>query len=109
MKFSVIEVAYFVYAAENGDTETVKKFIELGIDVNQKDHNDDTAIMGAALNGHKDIVSILMANQADPKVKNNQGFDAFEFGKIHNRAETLSLLSSPDSSLRILSSVDKGE
>lgn len=107
IKFSVIEVAYFVYAAENGDVDTVNKFIELGIDVNQRDHNEDTAIMGAALNGHKDIIRILLANKADPKIKNRDGYNALDFSQIHERQGTLALLESGEVNSRLLSSVEE--
>ncbi|XP_069106952.1 uncharacterized protein [Argopecten irradians] len=48
-------------AAENGDTEEVKKCLEKGADPNKSD-----ALRYAAWKGHIDIVQLLLAHGADP-------------------------------------------
>ena len=47
-----------------GQYNTVKRLIEKGIDINQKDRFDYTPIMHAAINGHRGIVTLLIGHQA---------------------------------------------
>ena len=44
-----------------GDTETVKILIEAGADVNAKNNYGTTALMYAGLDGHTEIIDILIA------------------------------------------------
>ena len=103
--FTLLHIANFVYAAENGNIETVKKYIELGVNVNSQDHNMDTALMGASLNGHKEIVELLLKNKADPSIKNREGYDSFDFSAMHNRKSLTAQLLEGQAQLRQLSSL----
>ncbi|MCB0414193.1 MAG: ankyrin repeat domain-containing protein [Bdellovibrionales bacterium] len=107
-EFSMLHIANFVYAAENGDYETVYKYIRLGIDVNVQDHNRDTALMGACLNGHIQIIKLLLKNNANPLLQNNQGYDALAFAKIQERDKITGVLSTYSGGVdRALSSTDQ--
>jgi len=53
-------------AAENGHAATVSVLLAKGgIEVNAKDEKDKTALVQAVQNGHKEIVTLLLAQNAD--------------------------------------------
>ena len=61
-------------AAEQGDVGKVKTLLKGNPDlVFGKDDRGDTALHWAALNGHKDVVELLLANKAELDAKNNSG------------------------------------
>ena len=47
-------------AAKNGDLDGVTTLIDLTDDINAKNNNDETALMLAAKNGHKNVVKLLI-------------------------------------------------
>lgn len=104
-EFSLLHIANFVHAAESGDTDTVKKYLELGMNVNSQDHNKSTALMGASLNGHQDIIDLLLANEADPFIQNSEGLSAVDFSRFQQRDEIVLALQQAGIAHRGLSSV----
>ena len=62
-KLEALEITFrpesFLEAAKRGNAETVKLFIEAGMDVNCRDANGKTALMKAAREGHGEIVKAL--------------------------------------------------
>ena len=56
----------------------VELFIWNGADVNAKNKYKYTALMLAAIKGHKKTVEILMEYGADPDATNKQGWTAFD-------------------------------
>jgi ankyrin repeat protein len=55
----------FFAAIENGDVLKVREFISAGIDINAEDDDGDTALLIACWRGNKEIVELLLANEAD--------------------------------------------
>lgn len=55
------------YAAQGGSLPLVKKFIELGDDLEAK-YGGKTCLAVAAINGHYEIAKLLLENKANPKV-----------------------------------------
>ncbi len=49
-----------IIASENGHKDIVTFLLKNGIDVNQPDKEDATALMWASRQGHKEIVQILL-------------------------------------------------
>lgn len=90
--FNLLHVANFVYAAEQGEYKTVVRYLNMGMAADAQDHNKDTALMGAALNGHVKIVKLLLMHQADPNVKNSGGYNAIDFAKINEDSELTAFL-----------------
>lgn len=60
-----------IEAAEKGNIEKVKQYIDAGTDVNAKKDDGCTALMHAAENGYLNIVKLLVENGADVNVKDN--------------------------------------
>jgi ankyrin repeat protein len=54
----------------SGDIDQIKSLISRG---NAKDRSDRTPLHYAARWGHKDVVELLLAKDADVNVKDNQG------------------------------------
>ncbi len=81
----------FCMAIVKGDTETVKKLIELGSDVNEKS-NGMTPLMFAARYNRVDIIKLLVEKGANIKTKNSKGYNAMKFAKLSNAKEAIALL-----------------
>ena len=56
-------------AAYNGNIEAVKQHIAAGTDVNAKDNIGRTPLHGAVVDGHKDVVELLIAKGADIELR----------------------------------------
>jgi len=81
----------FCMAIVKGDTETVKKLIELGSDINKKS-NGMTPLMFAARYNRVDIIKLLVEKGANIKTKNSKGYNAMKFAKLSNAKEAMALL-----------------
>lgn len=104
LKHSLLHRTNFVESAENGDFKTVDRYLQLGMDANTKDNKKSTALMGATLNGHKKIVDLLLEYKANPLLKDQNGFTAVDYAKIHERQFIISALQKQSSVYRGLSS-----
>jgi len=72
-------------SAERGRVQKVKELLEKGnIDVNNSNEEGTTPLMLAAMNGHEEMVEVLLENGADPDAVDNDGNTALmvatEFG-----------------------------
>ncbi|GAA4108471.1 hypothetical protein GCM10022393_04600 [Aquimarina addita] len=81
----------FCMAIVKGDLETVKKFIELGSDVNESSEGM-TPLMYAARYNRLDIMRVLINEGAKINVKSGQGFTAMKYAKLSNASEAVALL-----------------
>ena len=63
-------------AALEGQTETVKRLLEGGADINVRDDEGRTALMFAVTNLHTDSVKALLEHGADVNTRNNDGCTA---------------------------------
>ena len=59
-----------VGAAESGNIEAIKQHLAAGTDVNAKGKNGWTPLHYAAVESHKEVVELLLANGADVNAKN---------------------------------------
>lgn len=57
-----------INAAEQGDIEALRGFLDTGLDVNESFTGDGTALLIAAKHGHIDAVRFLLDRGADPNV-----------------------------------------
>lgn len=90
-EFTTNQVSTFCMAIVKGDTDTVKKMIELGSDVNKKSEGM-TPLMYAARYNRVDIIKILVEKGAKIKARDSKGNTAMKFAKLSNAKEALALL-----------------
>jgi ankyrin repeat protein len=67
--------------AYQGDIGNVRKYIELGGDVNVTDNMGNTALMRAALGDRSKVVEYLLREGADSKRRNKAGETALDIAK----------------------------
>jgi ankyrin repeat protein len=73
---SVFHLTPFLWAAQEGETVTMKILAEAGSDVNDRGINEETALMLAAANGHVETVKTLLDLGAEVNAKNRFGATA---------------------------------
>lgn len=78
-------------AISKGDIEAVKKFIEYGVDVNEKS-NGMTPLMIAARYNKVEIIKILLSNRADLNAKDEKGFTALKYAELSNAIDAVQIL-----------------
>jgi ankyrin repeat protein len=61
--------ADFIKAAFAGEFPEVKRLLDKGANVNAKRDNGVTALMGASIEGHQEVVELLLAKGADVDAK----------------------------------------
>ena len=77
-------------ASREGHLEIVKLLIENGANINAKDNDGETALMGASYNGHLEVVKYLIENGADVNIKDNYyGITALDFARDEEIKEVL--------------------
>lgn len=86
------DVTPLCVAIIKGDLEIVKKFIEYGVDVNQKS-NGLTPLMIAARSNKVTIVKYLVEN-CNVKIneKDSNGFTALKYAELSNATESIEIL-----------------
>lgn len=86
------EIEDLFYASVVGDTELLKKAVQAGADVNEKDEDGSTPLMLAAVNGKMEAVDFLLKNGADATLKDNDGWDAATLAKNAGYDEVAKML-----------------
>ena len=80
-------------AAKNGDLEKAKSLLKDNPDlVFSKDTNGLTPLHWAAIQGHKDMVELLLANKADVNARDNYGWTALHAAALFGQAGVTELL-----------------
>ncbi|WP_306013542.1 MULTISPECIES: ankyrin repeat domain-containing protein [unclassified Allomuricauda] len=85
------ELSAFCKAVMQGDVDTVKKFIELGEDVNQKSLGR-APIHYAARYNKAEVLKVLIENGANLKMRCDGGMTAMKYAKMSNATEAQSVL-----------------
>jgi ankyrin repeat protein len=78
-------------AISKGDTESVRKFIEYGADINELS-NGMTPLMIAARYNKTEIIKFLISKGAHLDQKNDNGFTALKYAELSNANEAILLL-----------------
>ena len=81
----------FSAAIIKGDVEAVKKFIEYGVNVNEKS-NGMSPLMFAARYNKVEIIKILLANGANPDAKDEKGLTALKYAQLSNANDAVLML-----------------
>jgi ankyrin repeat protein len=63
-------------AAREGDTATIRTFIDRGVKIDARDEHDDTALTWAANSGHLEVVRTLIEAGADLNARQGEGATA---------------------------------
>ena len=71
-----------------GDIETVKKLIELGVNINEKSNGMTPAMYAARFNKVK-ILKLLVKHGADLKIKSDKGYKVEKYAELSNAKEAL--------------------
>jgi len=66
----------FALASSLGQEEYVSVLIDAGVDIDEKDHEGNSAIHIACSNGHKNILNCLIFYNADVTAVNNKNCNA---------------------------------
>jgi len=80
------------YAALNGDIPICKLLLKHDAKVNNQDRFERSALMDAAFKGQVNTVKFLLANGANPRLKDNHGKTAWDLAKSNGHAELLPML-----------------
>lgn len=86
-----VTVNPFCLAISKGDMESVKKFIEYGVNVNEKS-NGMTPLMFAARYNKAEIIKLLLSKGARLNEKDENGFTALKHAELSNANEAILLL-----------------
>ena len=74
-----------------GDLETVKKLVELGVDINEKSKGM-TPVMYAARYNKADILKYLIDQGAKLKTRSDKGLTAMKYAEISKATAAVSIL-----------------
>jgi ankyrin repeat protein len=79
-------------SAWGGELFDVKRLVQDGTDVNFKREDGSTALQGASVRGHTEVVRFLVENGADVHCKNNIGNTALHFASMNGHTEAVRFL-----------------
>ncbi|CAA9203224.1 hypothetical protein FLA105534_04507 [Flavobacterium bizetiae] len=85
------EVSSLHYAVCAGDIESVKKLIAYGVNLN-KVIRDMSPLMLAARFNKFEIVEILLASGANPRIENEKGLRAIHYAEYAKATESIAML-----------------
>ena len=85
------EVSPLCMAIVKGDSETIKKLVEYGADVNEKS-NGMTLLMIAARYNKVEILKFLVSKGAKINEKDSKGFTALKYAKLSNAFDAVQYL-----------------
>lgn len=88
----MIPVAEIEYWASLGNLQRVRDAISIGHDVNQRSANGYTALHAAALNGHIEVIRMLLKCQAKADARLDSGETPLDLAVIANQTEAVEIL-----------------
>lgn len=80
-----------IAAVSSGHIPSVRRLINKGIDINERDEDGNTALIWAASLGYTTIVKLLLENGADVNIRNNYDRTALR-SVSYNKLEIIGLL-----------------
>lgn len=82
----------FIWSASQGDINEVKRYIALGVDVNQGDYDKRTALHLAAAEGNKEVAIYLILKGANINAQDRWGMKPINDAKANNHQEIIAIL-----------------
>ena len=93
IKATTTNVSPLSLAVVNNDYETVKKFLELGSDIEAKEKTMGmTAVMYAARYNNAELVELLVSKGADLSKKSKIGMTALDYAKLSNASDVVTFI-----------------
>lgn len=89
----------FIEAAKIGDIRKINSLLS-NVDINYKDSGGDTALILASMNGHIDIVKILIEKGANIKDTNIVGETALMLASMNGHKDIVELLKKKDTNIK---------
>lgn len=81
-----------ILAAQEGKTELVRFLLDNDAAVDAKDKLGETALLGAVVNGHREVIVSLMGKNADTTIKNMAGKTPMQLAQHLERDDIAKLL-----------------
>lgn len=94
-ELDLIGSALLMYAAQEGQNESIEQLIDYGVRVNHQNDNGETALMWAADMGQEKTVEVLLKLSADKTLKNKNGQSAYDFAQKRGLDELAQRLKLP--------------
>ena len=91
----------FVLSAEKGDIDAVKRFLDGGMNINDRNQLNHTALMRSVYGGHLKVVKYLIDKDADINLSTGEGHTALYFAVIKNSLEIAKFLIGKGANLNI--------
>ena len=83
----------FLRASETGDTDTVRRILDLNKSLlNMQDEDGESALMCASYFGHPEIVKILIENGAKRELIDVHGYSALTYAVENQNIKIIRLL-----------------
>ncbi len=80
-KSSTVKPAIFFQSIKSGDAAEVERLLNKGADINAKDMEGDSALVGAVYSGSTEVAKLLLDAGADINAGNNNGFKALDIAE----------------------------
>jgi ankyrin repeat protein len=94
-------------AANEGNTDMIRRLLGKGADVNAKNKDGWTALMCAVDRGHLDVARVLTNVGADVNIKHRYGYTALYIAAQNGHTKCVSLLLKTGADLRAKHSITK--
>ena len=82
-------------AVVKGETAVAEVLLDHGANPDARDAQDNTPLTFAAMFQNEEMARLLMKRKADPTIKNNKGFSAADYAKVHKNT-ALTILFNPE-------------
>ena len=82
----------FIRAARRNNYKTMIKLLSQGAEIESKDQDGMTALVWAAINGHREIVDFLLTHGADKETPNTVGSTPLRLAVLYNQPEIVTTL-----------------
>ena len=93
-----LKESFLLAAASGGRSLECQSLLELGADVDYAIDNNDTPLLAAVRNGHRSIVSLLLAHGADPTRRDHDNNSVLHITAATSGDEAMASLFSPHAS-----------